>query len=613
MTFSIRAASAVLALTAASISTLAQSTGTNSYLQINLVSNTKGVAAVTDPNLVDPWGISLSTSSPFWISNHLSATSTLYNGAGTITPVVVIIPAGAASPSGSTGHPTGQVQNSFGTASPVPFLLPAPNGKTASFIFATDDGTISAWNGSVTASTAVITVDNSAKKAVYKGLAIGSSSAGPTIYAANFRAGTIEAYNGQWAPAVLTGTFDDPGIPAGFAPFNIWNLNGKLYVTYAKQDSNKFLDVAGPGNGYVAVFDMNGNLQSNVIFANPFNSVQPLNSPWGVAIAPANWGAFGGALLVGNFGDGRINAFNATSGAFLGTLQDASGNPIVNSGLWGLVFGNGKSGGDSNTLYIAAGQPNGSSVARGLFAAIAPPLSVSSMLNAASGLAGNVAPGEIVVINGQSVGPSPTVTSTIAGQTALPTTAGATTPVNTTTVTFNGTAAPIVYAGSGGTAVQVPYEVSGSSTANIVMNVGTQKTTLSAPVAATAPGLFTLDFTGKGPVVALNADGSVNSASNAAARGSSVMLFATGEGVTKPGDTDGVIETDNSRVPVATLTATIGGVNATVASDTSFPKDVSGVLELVVTVPAGISTGAVPVLINAGGVATTQPTTLFVK
>ena len=613
MTFSIRAVSAVLALTAASISTLAQSTSTNSYVQINLVSNTKGVAAVTDPNLVDPWGISISTTSPFWISNHLSATSTLYNGAGTITALVVIIPAGSASPSGSTGRPTGQVQNNLATANPVPFLLPAPNGKTASFIFATDDGTISAWNGSVTASTAVITVDNSAKKAVYKGLAIGTSSAGPTVYAANFRAGTIDAYNGQWAPAALTGNFSNPGIPSGFAPFNIWNLNGQLYVTYAKQDANKFLDVAGPGNGYVAVFDLDGNLQSNVIFANPFNSVQPLNSPWGVAIAPPNWGAFGNALLVGNFGDGRINAFNATSGAFLGALQDTTGNPIVNSGLWALIFGNGKNGGDSNTLYIAAGQPNGSSVARGLIAAIAPPLAVSSVINAASGLAGNVAPGEIVLINGQSVGPSPSVTSTIAGQTALPTTAGATTPVNTTNATFNGTAAPIVYAGSGGTAVQVPYEVSGSSTANIVLNVGTQRTTLSVPVAATAPGLFTLDFTGKGPVVALNSDGSLNSASNAAARGSSVMLFATGEGVTKPGDTDGVIETDNSRVPVATLTATIGGANATVASDTSFAKDASGVLELIVTVPAGISTGAVPVLINAGGVATTQATTIFVK
>lgn len=613
MKITFRVASAVLALIAGSISTMAQSTGANTYVQTNLVSNTKGVAAVTDPNLVDPWGISLSTASPFWVSNHLSATSTLYNGAGTITAIVVKIPAGAASPSGSTGRPTGQVQNNLSTASPVPFLLPAPNGKTASFIFDTDDGTISAWNGSVTASTAVITVDNSAKNAVYKGLAIGTSSAGPTIYAANFRAGTIEAYNGQWAPAALTGTFDNPGIPSGFAPFNIWNLNGKLYVTYAKQDSNKFLDVAGPGNGYVAVFDLDGNLQKNLIFANPFNTVQVLNSPWGVAIAPANWGAFGGALLVGNFGDGRINAFNATSGAYLGTLQDSTGNPIVNSGLWALVFGNGKSGGDTNTLYIAAGQPNGSSVARGLIAAIAPPLAISSVINAASGLAGNVAPGEIVLINGQSVGPSPSVTSAIAGQTSLPTTAGAATPVNTTTVTFNGTAAPIVYAGAGGTAVQVPYEISGSTSASIALTVGVQKTTLMAPVAATAPGLFTLDFSGKGAVVALNADGSLNSAANAAARGSSVMLFATGEGVTKPGDMDGVVETDASRVPVATLTATIGGLDATVASDTSFPKDVSGVLELTVTVPAGSSTGAVPVLINAGGVGTTQATTIFVK
>ncbi|MDE3196263.1 MAG: TIGR03118 family protein [Acidobacteriota bacterium] len=613
MRFPIRVATAVLALTAGPLSTMAQPNGANSYIQINLVSNTKGNAAVTDPNLIDPWGIAISTASPFWLSNHLSGTSTLYNGAGTIVPIVVTIPPGSASPSGSLGRPTGQVQNNLSASSPAPFLLPAPNGKAAAFIFDTDDGTISAWNNGVSASTAVITVDNSASKAVYKGLAIGSSSVGPTLYAANFRSGTIEAYDGKWAPAALTGNFSNSGIPSGFAPFNIWNLDGKLYVTYAKQDSDKFLDVAGPGNGYVAVFDTDGNLLSNLIFENPFDSLRPLNSPWGLAIAPAHWGAFGGALLVGNFGDGKINAFNAATGAYMGPLQDASGNPIVNPGLWALIFGNGKSGGDANTLYIAAGEPNGSSAPRGLIAAIAPPLSISSVVNAASGLAGNVAPGEIVLINGQSVGPSPSVTSAIAGKTSLPTTAGANTPVNTTTVTFNGTAAPIVYAGSAGTSVQVPYEVAGSSTASIALTVGSQTTMLSAPVAATAPGLFTLNFSGTGEVVALNSDGTVNSSSNPAARGSSIMLFATGEGVTNPMDMDGVIETTDVRIPVAAIAVSIGGTSATVASNSSFPKDVAGVLEVVVTVPSGISAGAVPVSLSAGGVATTQATTLYVK
>jgi uncharacterized protein (TIGR03118 family) len=603
-----KVASAVLAMTATFIPAFSQTAGVNVYLQTNLVGNVKGLAPVVDPNLVDPWGLSISASSPFWVSNHLSGTSTLYNGAGTITPTVVKIPAGAASAAGALGRPTGQVQNNLSTASPIPFLLPAPNGKTASFIFDTDDGTISAWNGSVVASTAVITVDNSAAKAVYKGLAIGTSAAGPTLYAANFRSGKIEAYNGTWKPATLTGTFTDPAVPSGFAPFNIWNLNGQLYVTYAKQDSNQFLDVAGPGNGYVSIFDLNGNLLTHLI------SGGALNSPWGVAIAPANWGAFGGALLVGNFGDGTINAFNATTGAQLGTLQTAAGTPIVISGLWALLFGNGKSGGDTSTLYFAAGVPNGSTVPRGILGSIAPPAAISSIVNSASIASGNVAPGEIVLITGQTVGPSPSVTSTIPAKGSLPTVANPTVAVNTTSVTFNGTPAPIVYAGSAATAVQVPYEIAGASSASVVLTVGSQTTpAFTVPVAATAPGLFTINFTGAGQVVALNADGSINSQANPAARGSSIMLFATGEGVTNPADTDGIVEADSSRVPTAIIAVTFNGISATVGSDTSFPKDVSGVLDLTVTVPANITPGLSNVVLTAGGVSTTQATNVYVK
>ncbi len=603
-----KVASTVLALTVSFLPAVAQTTGANVYLQTNLVGNVKGLAPVVDPNLVDPWGISLSTASPFWLSNRLSGTSTLYNGAGTITPTVVKIPASAASAAGAVGQPTGQVQNNLSTATPIPFLLPAPNGKTASFIFASDDGTISAWNGSVVASTAVITVDNSAAKAIYKGLAIGTSAVGPTLYAANFRSGKIEAYNAAWGPATLTGTFSDASVPSGFAPFNIWNLNNQLYVTYAKQDSNQFLDVAGAGNGYVAIFDLNGNLVKHLI------SGGALNSPWGVAFAPANWGAFGGALLVGNFGDGTINAFNATTGAQLGTLQSAGGTPIVISGLWALVFGNGKSGGDTNTVYFTAGVPNGSSVPRGIFGSIAPPAAITSLVSAASLVSGTVAPGEIVLITGQTVGPSPSVTSTIPAKGSLPTVANPTVAVNTTSVTFNGTAAPIVYAGSAATAVQVPYEIAGATSANVVLTVGTQVAPAwTVPVAPTAPGLFTINFTGTGQVVALNADGTINSQANPAARGSAIMLFATGEGVTTPADTDGIVEADNSRVPTATVAVTFNGISATVGSDTSFPKDVSGVLDLTVTVPTGITPGLANVVLTAGGVATTQATNVYVK
>jgi uncharacterized protein (TIGR03437 family) len=379
-------------------------------------------------------------------------------------------------------------------------------------------------------------------------------------------------------------------------------------VTYAKQDSNQFLDVAGAGNGYVSIFDLNGNLLTHLI------SGGALNSPWGVAIAPANWGAFGGALLVGNFGDGTINAFNVTTGAQLGTLQSAGGTPIVISGLWALLFGNGKSGGDTNTLYFAAGVPNGSSVPRGILGSIAPPAAITSIVNSASIVSGNVAPGEIVLITGQTVGPSPSVTSTIPAKGSLPTVANPTLAVNTTSVTFNGTPAPIVYAGSAATAVQVPYEIAGASTASVILTVGTQTTPpFTVPVAATAPGLFTINFTGAGQAVALNADGTVNSQANPAARGSNIMLFATGEGLTNPADTDGIVEADNSRVPIATIAVTFNGENATVGSDTSFPKDVSGVLDLTVTVPTNIPPGVANVLLTAGGVSTTPGTNVYVK
>ncbi|HVW85999.1 MAG TPA: TIGR03118 family protein [Bryobacteraceae bacterium] len=572
-------------------------TGSNLYLTTNLVSNIKGLAPIVDPNLADPWGISFSSSSPFWVSNHLSGTSTLYNGSGAITPLVVTVPKGSASASGSPGRPTGQVWNGTATA----FLLPAPgNGRAASFIFATEDGTISGWNGGTTA---LVEVDNSANQAAYKGLAIGTSAGGPTLYAANFRSGKIDVFNSSWAPAALTGNFSDPGVPSGFAPFNIWNLNGSLYVTYARQDPNKFLDVGGAGNGYVSVFDLNGNLLNHLI------SSGALNSPWGVAIAPAGWGAFGGALLVGNFGDGRINAFDVKTGNLLGTLQDKTGNPITLAGLWAIVFGNGGRGGDQNTLYFAAGTPNGSTTPRGVLGSIAPPAAITSIINAASAVSGAVAPGEIVVIHGQTVGPSPAVTATIP-----PTSGPLATTLGNTTVTFNGTKAPIIYANAGGTSVQVPYGVSGSTAANVVVTVGNQVTsTFMVQVAPTAPGLFTIDFSGKGQTVALNADGSVNSSKNPAARGSMIWLFATGAGITQPPDMDGIAETDMTRVPVAPLAVTVNGVSATLGPYGSTAMDVAGVLEMQVTVPNAITTGVSDVRLTAGGVTTTQPTVVYVK
>ena len=541
-------------------------------------------------------------------SDHFAGAATVYTGAGVASPTVVKIPPGVASPAGSLGRPTGQVKPSTG------FVIPAPNGKAASFIFATEDGTISAWNGGTVA---VITDDNSAAKAVYKGLAIGTSANGPTLYAANFRSGKIDVFDTNWNPIALAGNFTDSAVPAGYAPFNIWPLTvsgvTSLYVAYAKQDVNQFLDVAGPGNGYVSVFDQNGNLVSHLIddalrrvFGTPV-----MNSPWGMAIAPASWGAFGGDLLIGNFGDGHINAFNPATGAFLGALQGTNGTPITISGLWAVIFGNGGSGGAVNTLYFTAGRPDGSTTPHGILGSLAPPEAITAVVNAASELPGPLAPGELVKITGQTVGPSPAVAATIPP--AAPAT-GLATILGGTSATVNGTAAPILYTNGTQTNIQIPYEVAGSSTSTIVLTVGTQTATFTGKVAPTAPGLFTTNFSGQSQAVALNADGTVNSSTNPAARGSNIWLYATGAGVTSPADTDGATEIDSSHVPVAPLSVTINGVNATLGTHGSVSKDVSGVLELLVTIPASITTtGSVPVVLTAGGVATTQPSVIFIK
>ena len=194
-------------------------------------------------------------------------------------------------------------------------------------------------------------MDNSASEAVYKGLAIGNNGTANFLYAANFHEGTIDVFDAAYAPATLAGSFSDATIPAGYAPFDIQNIGGVLYVTYALQDADAHDDVPGLGHGFINKFDLNGN------FIARFVSRGSLNSPWGLAVAPAGFGAFANALLVGNFGNGRINAFNPATGALLGQLADDSGHAISIEGLWGLKFGNGGSGGDANTLYFAAGIP----------------------------------------------------------------------------------------------------------------------------------------------------------------------------------------------------------------------------------------------------------------
>jgi len=445
-------------------------------------------------------------------------------------------------------------------------------------------------------------VDNSVAGAVYKGLAL-NSSASPLIYAANFHTGKIDVFNGTFSPTTVSGGFTDANIPSGFTPFNIWPVNGKLYVMYAKQDANQYLDVAGPGNGYVDVFDLNGNLQTRLV------SGGALNSPWGIAQAPANWGAFGGAILVGNFGDGTINAFDPVSGNQLGTLQNASGTSISITGLWAILFGNGGRGGDPNALYFTAGVPSGSSIKRGMLGSIAPPAAISAIYNTAGGQTTAIAPGEIVAIDGFGVGPAPIATAT------LPLTGTLATAVSGVSATFNNVAAPVLYTSATQTAVIVPYEVAGSQTASVVLKSGTQTTAaFSIPVAASMPGLFTANFSGSGGAVALNQDGTINSATNPATRGTVVVLFATGEGQTNPAGVDGLVATtDVLREPVLPVSVTIGGQTAQVLYAGGAPGNVAGVMEVEVVAPTGAAPGADAVVLTVGTASSQSNVTVSLK
>ena len=320
----------------------------NAYKQTNLVSDIPGVALRTDANLVNPWGIVPSPNNTIWVADNGTGVSTLYNPDGSIVPLVVTIPPSQTSTEG--GNPTGIVFNSTGG-----FLISEDNRSGPGFfIFVSEDGVISGWNPQVDQTHAVVALDHGTREAIYKGAALAPTNTGGRLYVTNFHAGTVEVYN-QDFHRVLEGKFVDPNLPDGFAPFGIANINGLIYVTYAKQDADKEDDVAGHGLGFVDVFTTQGDLVKRLI------SQGRLNAPWGLALAPQNFGRFGGALLVGNFGNGKINAYDLNTGAFLGQLMNATaGGPIQIDGLWGLYF-------IDNRLYFTAGIAD---EAHGLFGVI---------------------------------------------------------------------------------------------------------------------------------------------------------------------------------------------------------------------------------------------------
>jgi uncharacterized protein (TIGR03118 family) len=331
------------------------------FRQVNLVSDVPGAAALTDPDLVNAWGLSASPGtdqapgSPLWVSDNGTDKSTLYAGATatTVNKVGLVVNI-------TSGAPTGQVFNTDQSG----FMVRDAAGHSgpAVFIFDSENGGIDGWNPGVgftgtPPSTVTETPVRNGANAVYKGLAIAQASDGHTyLYAANFRSGRVEAYDDTFTPVELPGgLFVDPRIPAGYAPFNVQELGGQLYVSYAKQDATLHDDVAGRGHGFVDVFTNDGALVRRLVTRGA------LDSPWGLALAPAGFGKFGGALLVGNFGNGRVNVYNPTTGAHLGQLRQTNGKPIVIDGLWGLRFGNGNAAKTGELIFSAgpAGESHG--------------------------------------------------------------------------------------------------------------------------------------------------------------------------------------------------------------------------------------------------------------
>ncbi len=542
----------------------AQTTPPNKFLVHNLVSDLPGIADHQDPDLLNPWGNGFA-SQPFWIGNNHSGTSTLYDGYGNKVALTVSIPGpGGASGGAVTGVISAGAAAAFNTG-----------GKPSSFLFCSEDGIISGWN---TGTTAAVLVDNSKSGAIYKGCTLmANTPVGPVLYAANFNSGKIDSWDGKLnANPLPSNAFVNTAIPAGFAPFNIQAIGSYLYVTYAKQDDQKEDDVAGAGNGYLAVFDTVGNLVGNLA------AKGQLNSPWGLVMSPATFGPFPNALLVGNFGDGNINAFNPLTGALLGSLGlvDSKGAAATIPGLWSLSFGSGAQNEDSGTLYFTAGPgggPNNDPLeSHGLLGSISPVPTVKAngLLNAGSLLGGPIAPGTFVTISGNALSPV----------TASPQSTG--TALNGVSVAVNGEPAFVSFIGNTQINFLVPSDVQLGPGQIVITDNGLAGAPVAATIAPSAPGFFILGTAnGTAYIAAEHADGSLIGPANlikgatttAAKAGETIQMFGTGFGA-KP-------------------TVIIQGIPATV----TFGGEIGpGLYQVNVVIPAGLTTGDAEVVAFVG-------------
>jgi uncharacterized protein (TIGR03118 family) len=568
------------------------------YLIHNLVadaaSTSSPAADFIDSRLVNAWGLAASATSPFWTCDAGTGLSTIYTvnptGANTTplgTPNLTTQPTVPGAGGTPKGPCTGIVSNTAPATTPPTFPVTAPgkNPVAAGFIFVTEDGVLSAWASGADATKAFVEMDNSST-AVYKGLAIVTTPA-VQLYAANFKTGTIDVFDAQFSPVTpATGSFTDSKIPAGFAPFNIWNLGGKLYVAYAKQDANKKFDVAGVGNGYVDVFDTTGKLLQSLVVG---GTGSLLNSPWGLAIAPASFGKFANDLLVGNFGDGMINAYDPVTGGFAGTLQDAGGNNIAIPGLWALGFGNGGSGGDKDTLYFTAG-PGGQK--HGLLGSISANPSAVSVLNAAQVSAG-VAANTYITIFGTNLAATKRSWAKAdfgaTGQT-LPTS------LDGVSVTINGEPAYPIYISPVQINVltpadlpatgRIPVQVSNGTLTSIAFNVTAQ---------AVAPSFFLWPAQ---HVTATHGDYSyIGTATSSppgtpAAPGETIVLWGNGFGATNPAVVNGQVQAGGAplvQTPVIQFNGAQGTVQFAGLSGT-------GLYQINVQIPATVADGDIGVM-----------------
>jgi uncharacterized protein (TIGR03118 family) len=538
----------------------------NSYLIHNLVSDLPDTADFQDPNLVNPWGIATTATSPFWIGNNGSGTSTLYGTTGTAVALVVTIP----TPAGPTGGAVSGVIANTTTSFPV------ATGKNASFIFCTEDGTVSGWNSSVNATAGVVVIDQSKANSVFKGCVIGGTAAAPILYVTDFHNAAVDMFDANFKPLPAPKAFVDPSIPAGYAPFGIANFGGKIYVTYAKQDAEMHDDVAGAGNGYVDVFDGSGNLLTQLI------SKGALNSPWGMQIAPATFGQFSGALLVANFGDGTINAFDPAKGTPLGTLNDSTGHVLAIPGLWGLLFGNGGKGGDTSTLYFTAGIPGpygDPDETHGLFGSIQAPPSFTSagVVNGASFQAPLAPNTWATIVGGGLAASSRSWASTDLTGGNLPT------AIDNVSVSVNGVAAEISYVGPSQIDFLIPAAAAVGAAQIQVINNEQVSAPATVNLTITAPAFFYL--TGNKYIVSTHVNGTVTGPTTIAGAtpvkaGETISLYGTGFGA------------------AALPTVTIGGLPATVTFGGLIDL---GIYQINAIVPSTLTTGDAAVVATAAG------------